>query len=191
MFVLAEQMIELRAIDRETLAQIENPPKRALHLDDALTDRQPRTVQMRFQPGTGRQMIGMGVGFENPLHAQPLAGDDGQQLFSVGRARAPGLGVEIEYRIDQRRPPTGRVEHDIRPGPGLGLVNRTNSGVLCAHCLPQSKKTSDSSYADRRRTQMTERVRPAGPATLSPTPLPSRERGFSGQSPIASGGPAP
>ncbi len=64
---VGEQMIELAAVPAEFLAGVEKAAKGLLHGRDALADGE-LSAHLLLQPRRSRQVVGMGVCFEVPLH---------------------------------------------------------------------------------------------------------------------------
>ncbi|MNG16208.1 hypothetical protein D3C84_1000980 [compost metagenome] len=47
-------------------------------------------------------MIGVGMGFQQPLHLQPVLAHEGDDPVGLGRGRAAGGRVVIKHRVDNR-----------------------------------------------------------------------------------------
>src|SRR3546814_5580997 len=92
-------MVELAAVAGKFSAGIEHLAESILHHGDVETDAKP-AAQLLLQVGRGRQVVGMHMGFDDPLDSQALLaheGDDRVGRMSGGAARG---GVEIEHRVD-------------------------------------------------------------------------------------------
>src|SRR3546814_5394479 len=70
--------------------------------DDLAPDHQ-LAAELLLQPRCRRKMIGMGVGFDQPIDRQVLASHVIDDRLRRGIGGAPGRRVEIEHRIDNRR----------------------------------------------------------------------------------------
>lgn len=66
-FVGLEQVIELRAVEHELGLEVEHRLEHLLHLAD-LRANGDAAAQLRAQVGRGRQVVSVGVGFQQPLH---------------------------------------------------------------------------------------------------------------------------
>ncbi|MNF77153.1 hypothetical protein D3C84_592910 [compost metagenome] len=104
-------MIELRTVDAELRFEIEQRLEHALHLADRLTDGDPAT-QFPAQIRRGGQVIGVGVGFQQPLHLQAMFTHEGDDPVGLHGGGPPGSGVVVEHRVDDRAlPAIGFVDH--------------------------------------------------------------------------------
>jgi hypothetical protein len=79
-------------------------------------------------------MIGMDMGFQQPLHCGALRFHIGDELVGGGGLGAARRGVEIEHRIDDRRLPGGRVDDDIAHGEGIGVEEAFHVRAGGGHC---------------------------------------------------------
>ena len=129
-FAVGEQAIELRAVDREVFAEIEDRPERLLHRADAFADRERRVGESRFQPVAGAEMIGMRMGFEDPADVESVRARMIDQRLRRGRRGPAGFGVEVEHRIDDGGLSRRRVVNDVAPGATVAVEERRH---LCAH----------------------------------------------------------
>ncbi len=84
--VRGEQVIELRAVDAEFRLQIEQGLEHALHLADRLADGD-LAAQFAAQIRRGGQVIGVGVGFQQPLHLQAVLAHEGDDSVGLQRCR--------------------------------------------------------------------------------------------------------
>ena len=89
----------MRAVHREFGLQVEDAFEHALHLGDVFANGD-LAAQLRFQVLRGRQVVGMGMGFQNPRHLQLLRLHKGDDLVSAVVPGAAGLGVVVEHRVD-------------------------------------------------------------------------------------------
>jgi hypothetical protein len=71
-------------------------------------------------------VIGMGVGFQQPLHLQTMSADEGEDLVGLRSASASSGAVVIEHRIDDcTLPAIGLVDH-VTVGRGGGVEESFN-----------------------------------------------------------------
>ena len=126
-FVRREQMIELRTVDAKFRLKVEQGLEHALNLADRLTNRN-LAAQFPTQIRRGGQVIGMGVGFQQPLHLQLMFANESDDLVGLDGGGSPGGGVVVEHRVDDRAVPAivlvdhvavgrrGRVEKSFNQG---------------------------------------------------------------------------
>ncbi len=119
---LFQQAIELAAITCEARLGGEDIGKDVLHFAYARPDRQ-LAIQLAFQVGGRRQVVGVDVGFEDPLDIQPLFFDIGDDLIGRGRVGVTRGIVEIQHAIDDGGLVRHRVFDDVGHGKG-GLVEK-------------------------------------------------------------------
>ncbi|MNT64923.1 hypothetical protein D3C72_2028630 [compost metagenome] len=75
-------------------------------------------------------MVGVGVGFQQPLHLQVMGSDKGDDFVSLGGRGTPGRTVVVEHRVDNRTlPAIGLVDH-VAVGRGGGVEESFNQ---CGH----------------------------------------------------------
>jgi hypothetical protein len=79
---------------------------------DVLADADP-AAQPLLQVGRGRQVVGVDVGFEDPLDLEPLAPDVGDDRVGRGRVGATARVVEVEHAVDYCGGTTVRIAHNI------------------------------------------------------------------------------
>ena len=123
-----EEPVELAAVALELGALVEDLAEGVLDDADVLADADP-AAQPLLQIGRGREVVGMDVGFEDPLDLQPVVaemGDDGVGRAGVGVAR--GI-VEVEHGIDHRAGLACRVLHHIGNGVGRLVEKGGNVGL--------------------------------------------------------------
>src|SRR3546814_7408891 len=70
-FAIPEQMVELRAVGGEGLLKVEDLLEYPLHLGDVRADADP-AAERRLQVRRGREVVGMGVGLEDPVDRETL-----------------------------------------------------------------------------------------------------------------------
>ena len=72
-------MVELRAVGVEGLLEVEEVLEQPLHVGDVLADADP-AAELLAQVGGGAQMVGMGVGLEDPVDREIMLADEGDDL---------------------------------------------------------------------------------------------------------------
>ena len=107
-----EQSVELAAVRDEVIAQPEHLLEVRLHVDDAASDRDRCTGGIVQVPGCA-QMVGMRMGFQDPLDTQRTLPHEREHRVGAGRGRARGRGVVVQHRVDDRR--DFAIAHDVRP----------------------------------------------------------------------------
>ncbi len=120
---LGEEPVELRAAAGHLVAEIVDVLPLVLDLGDVLADTDRRTDLVLDVAGR-REVIGMGVGLEQPLDLEPLRldmGEDGIRGISGHRARG---GVVVEHRVDDRAFAAARRAYHIGDRVG-GLVEES------------------------------------------------------------------
>ena len=102
-----------------------------LHDADLLADRD-HAAELRLQVLRRRQVVGVGMGFEDPIHPQPVGADMRDQRIGrrgVGVAR---LEVVAEHWVDDRGAPARRVGDDVADGAG-DRVDEAADARRCSH----------------------------------------------------------
>ncbi len=127
---IAEQMIELRAILRELTARVEQLAEHLLDLRDMLADSDP-AAELFLQIGRGREMIGVGMGLQQPGDCQIMSPAIGDHRIGAGGSGAARCRIEIEHRIDDRRLPAFPVMHDIADGKAVPIKEARNFRLQC------------------------------------------------------------
>ena len=112
-----EQVLELAAVHRERLAEVEQAGEFRLHLGDSRADGQA-PAQFALQEDGRRQVVGVHVGLQQPFHLQVVLANVGDQAFGAGMAGAPGGRVVVEHRVDDGAGAAGRVAHHVAVGGG-------------------------------------------------------------------------
>jgi hypothetical protein len=114
-------VVELAAIGQEIAFQVVDLLELRLHLADALADGDA-PAELRLQPARRREVIGMGMRFEQPLNAQALLAHRRDDAFGRVRGRAACAGVEVEHRVDHGGVARRVVPQQMRHRPGVGVV---------------------------------------------------------------------
>ena len=91
-----------------------------LHVGDVRPD-DDRCACLFADVMRGRQMVGMGMGFENESQIKALRVNIIQNGIGRRCGDARVAWREIEHRINDRCGPTGRIMHDIGDGVGGGV----------------------------------------------------------------------
>ena len=117
---LVKQPVPLRAVSRQVWPVVEILPE-LLDIRNARADG-CRGTCLLLEIVSGREVIGMGMGVEDPLHGQPLARHIGEDLVGLMRSGRPGFLIELIDRIDDRAAPRLRVGDDILDAAGTRLV---------------------------------------------------------------------
>jgi hypothetical protein len=85
-------------------------------------------AELLLQVGRGREVIGVRVGFEQPVDLEAgltHVGDD--RVGERGRGTARGL-VEIEHRVDDRGAPGDGIVHHVARGEGRFMEEAAHDG---------------------------------------------------------------
>ena len=133
-----EQLVKLRAVACCAMLVID-VGKRLLHRLDRRADGH-FAAQLPLQVGCGRQVVGVGVGFQQPAACQLVFANEGDHLVGRGGGRAARLGVVVEHRIDHGAGAAFAFVHHIGDGGGGGVeeglyVGRHHGGVVQAGML--------------------------------------------------------
>ena len=75
-----KQVVELAAVGSEFRLQMEDALEHVLHLGDLAADGN-FAAQVLAQIGRRREVVGMGMGFQNPVHRQVLLAHESDQLI--------------------------------------------------------------------------------------------------------------
>ncbi|MNE29000.1 hypothetical protein D3C80_1224650 [compost metagenome] len=116
-FLVLKQYIELAAVPGKTRLGIEQRAEDFLHLGDVRTD---GGVAAKFflQVGGCRKVIGVNMGFQNPLHLATQRLNLGDQAVCRCGAGTPGLGVVVQHTVDQRALARLAVHEQVADGRG-------------------------------------------------------------------------
>ena len=99
-----------------------------MDLGDLRANRQA-TAERLFDVGGGGQMIGVHVGFQQPVQRQALLAHIGDQPVGASVGRAPGGRVVIKHRIDYGAAFALRVTDHIAVGEGGRIEKSLNLRV--------------------------------------------------------------
>ena len=127
-FTIGDQMVKLAAIDRKVRLQVEDAFEDFLHRRDVGANGRFAT-QAGFQVGGSAQVVGVGVGFQNPSHLQAMAKHIVHHFVCGGRAGAARLGVVVEHRIDDGAGIALLGMNHIGHRPGARVKNAVNHGL--------------------------------------------------------------
>ncbi|MNR12406.1 hypothetical protein D3C85_1287590 [compost metagenome] len=125
---IGKKVVKLPTVGGEAGFEIENALEHALHAVDLLADGDA-AAQLLFQVGGGGQVVGVGVGFDDPVQRQLLLAHEVQQPVGGGGGGAPGLGIVVQHRVDDRRMAAALVVHHIADGPGDGIETGVDLGI--------------------------------------------------------------
>ena len=113
-------MVELRTVGLEARLQVEDALEHLLHGGDVMANGS-LAAELCLQVGRGGQVVGMGMGFKNPGYLEVIGANVVHHLVGRGVARAAGLGVVVEHRVDDGAGRAVPLVNNIGDGPG-GLV---------------------------------------------------------------------
>jgi len=131
--VVAEQAIELPAIDTKVVAELEHALERGLYLRDARANSDGRRERSLEQPRS-RQVVRVRMRLQDPSDGEVLLVDEGEYLVCGSRVGAPRRRVEVEDGIDDDGIAGRGVVDDVRQGRGIGVVECVNvHGEHLAH----------------------------------------------------------
>ena len=121
-----EETVPLAPVGREVVVQAVDVLPQLLDADDFFADRSGG-LQLLVEIGRGGEVVGVGMGVQQPFDGQAFRLDvvqDGVGVAGRGRRR---LLVEIPDRIDDRAFAADRVGDDILPTAGLLVVERRDA----------------------------------------------------------------
>jgi hypothetical protein len=129
---ILEQMVELRSVGGKTGAGIEHAAEVVLHIRDMRPD---ADAPAQFLPdiGGGRQVVGMDMGFDDPLGGQPLGPDMVHDPLRRDGSDPARRRVEIQHAIDYRAAPAARVADDMGRIAGGVVENRLDDRRDACH----------------------------------------------------------
>ncbi len=131
---VVEQVIELTAIGGEPAACVEQLAEGVLHHGDAITDRQ-FAAQLLLEIGRRAQMVGVHMGFQQPLHPQVLVAHVVDQALRACMGGAAGCRVVVQHRVDHRTLARFRVADHVAVGKGRGIEEGFDVGIHGAGLL--------------------------------------------------------
>jgi hypothetical protein len=111
---VGEQAVELAAVRRELVAEVEHRLEHALDLADALADGDDGAGEAGAQHLRARHVIGVRVRLEHGAQQEPLAAQEVADAVDGLGEDQRGERVVVEDRIDHQRVPGVRVVHDVR-----------------------------------------------------------------------------
>src|SRR5690606_22869295 len=124
---IMKQMIELGAVCPEWRLQVEDVLENLLDVADVLANGDTSAGLFLDVRGGGK-MTCMRVRFEYPLHLELLFGDEGQDGIGRVGGNAPGLGVVVQYAVDDRALWRIEVVHNMRESGGARVEEGLNLG---------------------------------------------------------------
>ena len=117
---VAEQLVELAAVTGEARFHVEQGGEGVLHRAHLLADGQA-AAELGAQVVAGTQVVGMHMGFQDPLHAQALFADVGDHPLGAGVGGAAGSRIVIEHGVDQGALAAVGIGHHVAVGAGGGV----------------------------------------------------------------------
>ncbi len=125
---IGKQMVKLRAVQLEAGFHVEDALEHFLHAADVVANR-GFAAQVLLQIRRGAQVVGMGMGFHNPLDLQIIGFDKFDNFVSRLVAGAARLGVVVQHRVDDGASRAWFFVNHIGDGPGGGVKNAMDLGV--------------------------------------------------------------
>src|SRR5258708_36867302 len=123
---MREETVPLRAVGWKRRPVVDALPK-ALHVDDMLTDR-GRRARHFLQIMSGREVVSVRMGVEDPCDRQVILGDVGKDCIRIDGPGRPRFFVEVEHGIDDGAGPGGRIADDVLEAPGAGAEASFDAG---------------------------------------------------------------
>jgi hypothetical protein len=109
---VGEQGVELRTVSGERAAGVEDLAEYLLYFRDGLANSDSAT-ELALQGGCSRQMVGMHVRLELPVHGQAVGAHVPDNGIRRPVRQHAARRLEVEHAVDDRRPPRGRVVHNV------------------------------------------------------------------------------
>ncbi|MNZ86742.1 hypothetical protein D3C78_1055770 [compost metagenome] len=125
---VVELVVELAAIGGEFGFDVEQLAEGLLDHRDLVADAQ-LAAELLLEVVAGAQVVGMHVGLQDPLHAQAVLAHVGDQPVGALVRGAPGRGVVVQHRVDQRALAAVRIAHHVAVGEGGGIEEGFDMGV--------------------------------------------------------------
>ena len=114
---VGQQSVKLAAVASKFGAGIEQLAKLVLHRGDVRADGQ-LAAEIFLQVGRRRQVVGMHMGFQQPLHLQAQFVHAVHQAVGTLGVGAAALGVVVQHAVDQGALRRGRIPGDVAEGEG-------------------------------------------------------------------------
>ena len=124
-----KEVVELRAVVLEARLQVEHVLEYALHLGDVGTNADLST-ELASQVGCGREVVGVGMGLQNPLRLQAVGAHVVDHLVGTSVVGTARLRVVVEHRIDDRAVAARAAVNDVGHRPG-GWIEHAMHLRLC------------------------------------------------------------
>ena len=128
---IGKQRVKLAAVAGKLRAGIKHLAENLLHLNDVFTDAD-FAAQLLLQIRRRRKVVGMGVGFQYPLHLQTCLADMGNQLIGGMGIGAAAAVIKSQYRIDDGTGIGRRIAYQIGESVG-GWVEKSADLRLGIH----------------------------------------------------------
>jgi len=137
---LREQGVELRSVALKLCALVEYLAEDVLHDQDVAADAD-LAAQFLLDIGRAGQVVGMGVGLDDPLQLQAVLFDMPDDLVGTVIGDAPGGIVDVHHAVDHGAGIAVGIFHDIADGVGIFVEKRGDlrfyrhiNRIIC-HCL--------------------------------------------------------
>ncbi|MOA12421.1 hypothetical protein D3C78_1324100 [compost metagenome] len=125
---VVEQVVELTAIGGELGLDVEQLAEGVLDHRNAVADAE-LSAELFLEVVAGAHVVGVHVGFQDPLHAEVVLAHVGNQLVGAVVRGASGGGIVVQHRVDQRALAAVRIAHHVAVGEGRGIEEGFNMGV--------------------------------------------------------------
>jgi len=109
---VGQQAVELAAVGQEAALEVEDAAEHLLHRADVRADGD-LPAQVVADVLRAREVVGMGVGFQDPLHLPALGAHVVDDAVGRGAGQRAGFGLEIQHRVDHRDLAAGGVGQHI------------------------------------------------------------------------------
>lgn len=120
---VGKKMVELAAITAEIRTSVENVAEGVLHAGDVCADGK-LSAHLLLQPRRSRQMVGVCMCFEQPLHLQAIVTHVLHQCRSGAGCRSAGSHVEVENGVDDGAGRRARISDHMAGGKGRRVEER-------------------------------------------------------------------
>ncbi|MNZ52741.1 hypothetical protein D3C78_706000 [compost metagenome] len=125
---VVEQVVELAAVGGEFGLDVEQLAEGVLYHCDVVADGQG-AAELFLEVVAGAEVVGVHVGFEDPLYRQAMFAHVGNQLVGAVVRGTSGGGIVVQHRIDQGALAAVRIAHHVAVGEGGRIEEGFNMGV--------------------------------------------------------------
>ena len=126
LIAIVHEPVELRTVAGNMRRLPQNIDEDALHAYDPLANHN-LPAECLFQIGRSREVVGMGVGFEQPVNRQPLPLHIGDHRICIVAGGAARCRIKVEDRINDRRAARCRIVDDMCGGVGFRIKERADN----------------------------------------------------------------